>query len=213
MFQSSPGTLAGRYAVSINPYGRLKGFNPRPALWPGATGADGARSAGDRVSILARHSGRALRCSVGTGKRPKHVSILARHSGRALPRTRVHTSFSVWFQSSPGTLAGRYKTRPAAGDSGRCFNPRPALWPGATSKGTAMILDEALFQSSPGTLAGRYGFRQAARPYQYRFNPRPALWPGATWVPPANTPEMQVSILARHSGRALHQFGVGWHFK
>ncbi len=66
VFQSSPGTLAGRY---VKNYGSLpfhSGFNPRPALWPGATRylMDAARIA--IVSILARHSGRALPGTAGS---------------------------------------------------------------------------------------------------------------------------------------------------
>ena len=38
-FQSSPGLLAGRYAISQPALRSSLGFNPRPAFWPGATPA------------------------------------------------------------------------------------------------------------------------------------------------------------------------------
>src|SRR5690606_15062869 len=61
-FQSSPGFGAGRYvddpleAASVN-----GSFNPRPALGPGATQHFHAAHIRQRVSILARLWGRALR--------------------------------------------------------------------------------------------------------------------------------------------------------
>ncbi len=85
------------------------------------------------------------------------------------------------FQSSPSSLAGRYKYRqhryPSAHE---CFNPRPARWLGATTEIQAGALNTAVsilaqlvgwalhlrspllpghafpFQSSPSSLAGRY---------------------------------------------------------
>ncbi len=111
---------------------------------------------------------------------------------------------SGWkFQSSPGFGAGRYiKTvdiivkftvsilarlwgralRSAIYDIRRrssCFNPRPALGPGAT------LLYDMGWLSEEG------------------FNPRPALGPGATRNPPLWMPPSAVSILARLWGRAL----------
>ncbi len=84
MFQSSPGTLAGRYRTSAGQRANGMSFNPRPALWPGATLPRPRGRAGSDVSILARHSGRALPCGMPRARIPAEVSILARHSGRAL---------------------------------------------------------------------------------------------------------------------------------
>jgi len=39
---------------------------------------------------------------------------------------------NISFQSSPGFGAGRYRVFSLSGAAGRCFNPRPALGPGAT---------------------------------------------------------------------------------
>ncbi len=157
MFQSSPGTLAGRYSFHRRAASAFWRFNPRPALWPGATPVRVRRCRCGIVSILARHSGRALPLKILIPPLRKTVSILARHSGRALlAQPRAALAF----------CAG--------------FNPRPALWPGAT------------------LTCGRKSH------IIKRFNPRPALWPGATrsriWAARC----LNVSILARHSGRALH---------
>ncbi len=107
-FQSSPGTLAGRYFIPRQPRRPNACFNPRPALWPGATPF--TASLGKMIV----------------------VSILARHSGRALPPIARGFDQVDLFQSSPGTLAGRYDA--------------------------AVMRQEmvTVFQSSPGTLAGRY---------------------------------------------------------
>ncbi len=62
----------------------------------------------------------------------------------------------ILFQSSPGFGAGRY-AMVTGGKSGiTCFNPRPALEPGATY--TALFIPTicSRFQSSPGFGAGRY---------------------------------------------------------
>ncbi len=107
-FQSSPGTLAGRYLLYAIGAARLAGFNPRPALWPGATREGTPRYRHGGVSILARHSGRALHSVSADFQSTDEVSILARHSGRALPRVSRASARSREFQSSPGTLAGRY---------------------------------------------------------------------------------------------------------
>ena len=89
-FQSSPGLLAGRDLEWTASRDRRGCFNPRPAFWPGADGChDGRRRPRCGVSILARPFGRALLPIPPTGK-----------------------SGGGEFQSSPGLLAGRYRTGP-----------------------------------------------------------------------------------------------------
>src|SRR5690606_24817137 len=80
----SPGFGAGRYvsltAVKFTP----AGFNPRPALGPGATQQITANASAELVSILARLWGRALPRQMICADRQGRVSILARLWGRAL---------------------------------------------------------------------------------------------------------------------------------
>jgi hypothetical protein len=58
-FQSTPGQLAGRCATAIPIRGR-RGFNPRPANWPGDACKRAATHRATRVSIRARPIGRAM---------------------------------------------------------------------------------------------------------------------------------------------------------
>jgi len=60
MFQSSPGWLAGRCLCIKDKRVPCRGFNPRPAGWPGAAGDINRLKHQIEVSILARLVGRAL---------------------------------------------------------------------------------------------------------------------------------------------------------
>ena len=172
-----PGATARTWPVA-RPGG---GFNPRPAFWPGVLDHRPRTGNANQVSILARPFGRALLGKAGRSFFLLGVSILARPFGRALHvfGSGVGSRLSG-FQSSPGLLAGRYvhdltwlatgsKVSILARPFGRaltlrrrrrwrwtrCFNPRPAFWPGA---------DRLVLQP---------GERSPC------FNPRPAFWPGA----------------------------------
>ena len=155
-FQSSPGSKAGRSPLAATTTIRLSpsSFNPRPARRPGAPLDDGPPAVGAvLVSILARLEGRALR------------SLL-----------QWQTNDYKWFQSSPGSKAGRSMQRPPpprlrpAG-----FNPRPARRPGAPSHWNATVDAITAFQSSPGSKAGRsrHGRYRMARPAHWRFQSSP----------------------------------------
>ncbi|SDX65633.1 hypothetical protein SAMN05421881_100530 [Nitrosomonas halophila] len=155
-FQSSPSRMAGRYQRHGITQDQSICFNPRPAEWPGATGSNLGATLASQVSILAQPNGRALRiCFNSSGLRFK-------------------------FQSSPSRMAGRYLNGSSLGTPYSCFNPRPAEWPGATTRG----------------LGGRDSTGS--------FNPRPAEWPGATSVSATIGEALPVSILAQPNGRALH---------
>ena len=86
-FQSSPGFGAGRYTPSGADIDKDAGFNPRPALGPGATSQPLFGTRQTKVSILARLWGRALHRYLSNLARSYKVSILARLWGRALPQS------------------------------------------------------------------------------------------------------------------------------
>ena len=133
-FQSSPGFGAGRYCISSSFFMTIP------------------------VSILARLWGRALRqCRCPNGPNiwfqsspgfgagryiagaenkvtGETVSILARLWGRALQHFHVASFKCLRFQSSPGFGAGRYLCVISVCVGMICFNPRPALGPGATQR-------------------------------------------------------------------------------
>ena len=182
MFQSSPGLLAGRVRPrwprswagrscfnprpafwpgatppACQPRARGPCFNPRPAFWPGATMTQEIQSLEDRVSILARPFGRA------------RTVRLAR--GMVSP---------TQFQSSPGLLAGRYAGTHRSPGSRRCFNPRPAFWPGATSCHSRRTAKGECFNPRPAFWPGATTSASPSRPTATCFNPRPAFWPGGT---------------------------------
>ena len=158
MFQSSPGFGAGRYKVSAPQVAPKKRFNPRPALGPGAT-----RQIAGMMGVVGK-----FQSSPGFGAGRYRGSSAARRCG-------------ISFQSSPGFGAGRYTVIfPERLARTSCFNPRPALGPGATSLDKTM---QATIQVS--ILARLWG--RALQPAAARrasgslsFNPRPALGPGAT---------------------------------
>ncbi len=109
---------------------------------------------------------------------PLMVSILARHKCRAQPVDRLGLVVVIWFQSSPGTSAGRNLLSMVLMAISMCFNPRPARVPGAT------------------------GFRISFDCWLLCFNPRPARVPGATMGNRGSWRNIAVSILARHECRA-----------
>ena len=132
-FQSSPGFGAGRYLQLRNSRRVFFGFNPRPALGPGATDLKPYTGSQIVVSILARLWGRALQAvsfPVPDGR------LFQSSPGFGAGRYSLHAVLPVRrqeFQSSPGFGAGRYGSIPTARADPARFNPRPALGPGATS--------------------------------------------------------------------------------
>ena len=142
---------------------------------------------------------------VSARRAPREVSIRARLVGRAMPVSTTTTWSVNPFQSAPGWLAGRctdlYSGHGILGEVSirarlvgramrvwslicdtflRCFNPRPAGWPG----------DATTCSRHPEGYTG--------------FNPRPAGWPGDAGVAHANQVDaLIVSIRARLVGRAM----------
>ena len=111
VFQSSPGFGAGRYRRINAIKTRAVGFNPRPALGPGATETPLDGVVYDDVSILARLWGRALR----------HADNIAFPGlNRFNPRPALGPGATIVSFVLSANL--------------HSFNPRPALGPGATGE-------------------------------------------------------------------------------
>ena len=204
MFQSAPGTSAGRYDLRGDISPDLRGVSIRARhecrAIPKVGTTEGSVYA---VSIRARHECRAIPPSCqtrlpGAGFNPRParvpgdtpidqlacdvtlVSIRARHECRAIRTERQGFALTFGlFQSAPGTSAGRYIAD-------------RSCTPGAFS-----------FQSAPGTSAGRYIISIIATSHQSCFNPRPARVPGDTFGGKAIDNEVYVSIRARHECRAI----------
>ena len=202
-----------------------KSFNPRPADWPGdALLPSSLASRNQFQSAPGRLAGRCFifhqgvpintlfqsapgrlagRCDgLGdAGGAAGAVSIRARPIGRAMLPEWVMISAIHMFQSAPGRLAGRCAFGSSPTTSRRCFNPRPADWPGdarSQDQGTqgqhvsirARPIGRAMrqfrinhcrfleFQSAPGRLAGRCSGSIGLGLDGRGFNPRPADWPG-----------------------------------
>jgi len=154
------------------------GFNPRPAGWPGAALRNLGIYYTETVSILARLVGRALPAAILFRQDSwEFQSSPGWLAGRCPLQVRF-VKVRPQFQSSPGWLAGRCRKKCTKASQGKCFNPRPAGWPGAAiakflATGIPVVsilarlvgralLPETLrgflaqkFQSSPGWLAGR----------------------------------------------------------
>ena len=107
-FQSSPGLLAGRYRPSQPDWTWPPCFNPRPAFWPGATcptltARPSACGFNPRPAFWpGATAGRASKTTRRSGFNPRP----AFWPGATLCAVRAIVS-GVWFQSSPGLLAGR----------------------------------------------------------------------------------------------------------
>ena len=197
-FQSSPSREAGRChqpeVCSANS-GRRPGFNPRPAVRPGAAGIVRVESsAAVRSSWFqsspSREAGRCLsasRISVPPSSWSFNPRPAVRPGAAGIASSRLGTGRSMSFQSSPSREAGRCLDRPACSASMLSFNPRPAVRPGAAW----IDLAWARRRSS-----GRFNPRPAVRPgaawwrafdwgvaRQSPFNPRPAVRPGAAVKP------------------------------
>ncbi|TYP91906.1 hypothetical protein BCL69_100767 [Nitrosomonas communis] len=158
MFQSSPSSLAGRYDRDTSGGVEHGGFNPRPARWLGATPTvTFVAWPCFPVSILAQLVGWALPPDSSSNISPLSVSILAQLVGWALLKNSVFVMGTVQFQSSPSSLAGRYRLL------------------------LDVLFGTVWFQSSPSSLAGRYSLFGHLLPCSIlSFNPRPARWLGAT---------------------------------
>ena len=156
------------------------GFNPRPALEPGATPCCLCGAHEPSVSILARLWSRALPCRCSHSIRNFYVSILARLWSRALQYVAHRLAFLYMFQSSPGFGAGRYMSGVQDFSTKRNVSILARLWSRALLTHIACsaayrnvsilarLWSRALlgnhiqggcldmFQSSPGFGAGRY---------------------------------------------------------
>ena len=154
-FQSAPGWLAGRCRGVPRHCLAQAGFNPRPAGWPGDADIYSAIDAFATVSIRARLVGRAM---LAFARRIVRMTRFQSAPGWLAGRCFLFYRLGlprISFQSAPGWLAGRCrKSGSRAVNAARCFNPRPAGWPG----------------DAEGNIVG---YEQAAS-----FNPRPAGWPG-----------------------------------
>ncbi len=84
------------------------------------------------------------------------------------------------FQPSPGYKAGCYLIEALPWGCQGCFNPHPAIRPGATLSVFSPLLTSQEFQPSPGYKAGCYQSLMSAAEEYVRFNPHPAIRPGAT---------------------------------
>jgi len=107
-FQSTPGTSAGRYLRQVTGVTTHGSFNPRPARVPGDTFNRNLQRRPYTVSIHARHECRAIHPSRAGVRLPIRVSIHARHECRAIPGISEGALHIMLFQSTPGTSAGRY---------------------------------------------------------------------------------------------------------
>ena len=131
-------------------------FNPHPAVRPGA-----AWTSYSTILTTTRcfNPHPAVRPGAAHHQRPRQgaegVSILTRPLGRVLPPRPPSRLPFCGFQSSPGLTAGCCNVWGVNSLQARCFNPHPAVRPGA---------------------APRHRFWP--RPV-CRFNPHPAVRPGA----------------------------------
>ena len=87
LFQSAPGTCAGRCEIRSRWQCVVRRFNPRPARVPGDAALVRHGNSGALVSIRARHVCRAMRAGAVRCAARAHVSIRARHVCRAMPRS------------------------------------------------------------------------------------------------------------------------------
>ena len=179
MFQSAPGTCAGRCNATPVLRNKPRSFNPRPARVPGDARPPRYPKALARVSIRARHVCRAMHAIAQAEVNRLEVSIRARHVCRAMPTRRAPlASRSRCFNPRPARVPGDAGVAPGKPRVRQGFNPRPARVPG-----DALILSECKvsdqvsirarhvcramrrygedvdslkkFQSAPGTCAGR----------------------------------------------------------
>ena len=107
LFQSAPGTCAGRCVVRHRLRVTRWRFNPRPARVPGDATSLGSVANKPVVSIRARHVCRAMPGFFCRTDEKTHVSIRARHVCRAMQASGATRIKLWWFQSAPGTCAGR----------------------------------------------------------------------------------------------------------
>ena len=116
------------------------------------------------------------------------------------------------FQSSPGLAAGCFVISSPPVCAAPCFNPHPALRPGASLADLKAYWQQSQFQSSPGLAAGCFASCPACHGTAWRFNPHPALRPGASSDHGERPSLFHVSILTRPCGRVLQSAVVhgGW---
>ena len=139
----------------------------------------------------------------------------------------------IWFQSAPGTRAGRCLR--ASGVAGlnesvsiRARHACRAMRQGrrhqaahqrvsirarhacrAMPRTEDLAAELGLFQSAPGTRAGRCWSRGARSAGRRGFNPRPARVPGDAWTGEEANAFRAVSIRARHACRAMREVRIG----
>ena len=163
--------------------GQSRGFNPHPALGPGATG--GEFGPVRRVYPFQSSPGPRAGCYLGEASgwfsRKKFQSSPGPRAG-CYERSTATTRFTRR-RFNPHPALGPGATTLPAGPPRRCrrFNPHPALGPGATTPAPGFAPGVyRLFQSSPGPRAGCYDIASMLSCRCGRFNPHPALGPGAT---------------------------------
>ncbi len=202
-FQSAPGQLAGRCPSKWLADPAYRGFNPRPANWPGDADeyAHGHHAVHGFNPRPANWPGDAPNCirpilqQFRFNPRPANwpgdaqvetenlgalfnVSIRARPIGRAMLSMRQSPGRLLEFQSAPGQLAGRCSWAQRRSRLVPGFNPRPANWPG-DAIGTPWHLApyEVSIRARPIGRAMPYVCRRFGLT-RFSFNPRPANWPG-----------------------------------
>ena len=129
-------------------------------------------------------------------------SMAGRYHGIVLPLDRIPP---VSIPARPAGRALRESCAPPRHSRTRRFNPRPARWPGATSRTYPLVYrGRYSFNPRPARWPGATVRLCSLRRRPLCFNPRPARWPGAT--PDGRRVDVEprrVSIPARPAGRAL----------
>ncbi len=154
-FQSAPGTRAGRCFCSD---GCLRGdfqFQSAPGTRAGRCNMHDPDSFDlVDVSIRARHACRAMPHGHPTVRRGAEVSIRARHACRAMRTSSPASAPRTWFQSAPGTRAGRCPASSSFWSADSSFNPRPARVPGDAARPPTLPTTSTSFNPRPARVPG-----------------------------------------------------------
>ena len=133
------------------------------------------------------------------------------HTGRPGTSRRLAAGPRVSIRA-PRFHTGRPGGRLPAWLRAFCFNPRPALSHGATSRADQSVGHRRRFQSAPRAFTRGDGVVYSQVRWTGRFNPRPALSHGATLKLPLDfVQRVTVSIRAPrfHTGRQATSVPVG----